>query len=361
MGRATLLPMPAPAPLNRPLAPKLTFLAATPEDRPFLRSMLVDAAFPPGTTRPVDPLADDHVARYLDGWQGAIPRPGDDAAPQPLDRPGVEVGLVARVDGDRVGAAWTRTLPAARAGYGFVADYVPELTVAVAAAHRGEGIGRGLVAGVLDLAAIRGAEQVSLSVADSVNPGAARLYESLGFVPVGRDDGGSLTMVTATRPAAPVAPATPGTSVARRAVAADGPALARLREVMFAAAGRAGSAGWVRPFLARWAGGFGRGRLTAAVVDDPRGRPVASAIASFDRILPGPGREDGRQAYVSSVATEPGWRRRGAADACLARLMDEADAAGFGRVLLMATPEAASIYTRRGFRRVEGAMIRHRP
>ena len=165
------------------MTPSPALLPAGPDDRPFLDAMLVEAALPPGTDRPADPLGDDHVARYLDGWRGDV------------DAAGPEVGLVARIDGRRVGAAWTRLLPPERAGYGFVAPDVPELTVAVVATARGAGVGRALVAGVLDLAAARSVERVSLSVADEVNPGAAALYRSLGFEPVGRDDGGSLTMV----------------------------------------------------------------------------------------------------------------------------------------------------------------------
>lgn len=316
---------------------------ATHDDVPFLRACLVEAAFPGATPRPADPIGDDHVARYLDGWG----RQGD-------------LGLVAWAEATPVGAAWVRLMAPDRPGYGFVDAATPELTVAVDEGHRGRGVGRALVAGVVDLAAVHGHVRVSLSVADEVNPGAVALYRSLGFAEVGRDDGGSLTMVSSTAPAPPRADACPPT--ARPAELVDGPALARLREVMFVADGKGGRPGWVAPFLAQWADGRRSGRLLASVVDDARGRPVASAVAALGPILPGPGREDGRQAEVSSVATQPAWRGRGAATVALTHLLAQIDALDLPRTRLQATAEGEGIYARHGFTRTAHvAMVRTQP
>ncbi|GAA2722953.1 hypothetical protein CAE01nite_13800 [Cellulomonas aerilata] len=121
-------------------------------------------------------LAADHTARYLGGWR----RPGD-------------LGLVA-VDGRTpLGAIWARALPAATPGYGYVADDVPELGMAVAPAHRGRGVGSALLAGCLRQARATGRRAVSLSVEDG-NSAARALYVRHGFVTVGRD-GGSDTML----------------------------------------------------------------------------------------------------------------------------------------------------------------------
>jgi GNAT superfamily N-acetyltransferase len=307
-------------------------LAVTPDDEPFLRDVLVEAAFPEGAPRPTDPLADDHVLRYVDGWG----RPAD-------------LGVVAW-DGDRpVGAAWTRLLPPERAGYGFVAPDVPELTVGVVPGRRGRGLGRTLVAGALDVAAAHGHARVSLSVADEVNPRAAHLYRALGFSAVGRDEGGSLTMVADAAPITPDADAGSADRGARPATLADGPALARLREVMMASEGRGGQPTWVAPLLRRWAEGAAAGRLVAAVVDDDRGRPVASAVAELGSMLPGPGQEEGRHAWISSVATEPGWRRRGSARACMVLLLDLVASWEVPLVRLAASPMGADLYAELGF------------
>jgi len=68
----------------------VALLPATDDELLVLPVMLTEAAFPPDTERPPHPLADDHIARYLDGWG----RDGD-------------AGVIAVVDGRPVGAAWT--------------------------------------------------------------------------------------------------------------------------------------------------------------------------------------------------------------------------------------------------------------
>jgi GNAT superfamily N-acetyltransferase len=147
------------------------------EDFTFLATMLGEAAVwrpdkPTPTAEQV--MADPRYARYLAGW----PRPGD-------------YGLVAEQDGP-VGAAWYRTFAEANHGYGFVAEDVPELSIAVIASRRHEGIGRRLLIDLIEAGVAQGHLAMSLSVAED-NP-ARRLYESLGFVPVEKH-GRSWTMV----------------------------------------------------------------------------------------------------------------------------------------------------------------------
>jgi GNAT superfamily N-acetyltransferase len=147
------------------------------EDVPFLATMLGEAAVwrPDKPTPTADEvMADPRYARYLTGW----PRHGDH-------------GLVAEQDGP-VGAAWYRTYTEANRGYGFVAADVPELSIAVIASRRHEGIGRRLLADLIDASVAQGWSAVSLSVRED-NP-ARGLYESAGFVLV-EAHGTSWTMV----------------------------------------------------------------------------------------------------------------------------------------------------------------------
>ena len=151
------------------------------EDVPFLAAMLGEAAvWRPDKPTPTgdEVLADPRYAMYLAGW----PRPGD-------------FGLVAEQDGP-VGAAWYRTFTAADHGYGFVAEDVPELSIAVVASRRHEGIGRRLLADLIDASLAQGHAAISLSVNED-NP-ARGLYESTGFVPT-EQRGGSWTMVRRAR------------------------------------------------------------------------------------------------------------------------------------------------------------------
>jgi len=153
------------------------FRSAGPEDFTFLATMLGEAAVwrPEKPTPTADEvLADSRYSMYLAGW----PRPGD-------------YGLIAEQDAP-VGAAWYRTYSEASHGYGFVTEDIPELSIAVIASRRHEGIGRRLLVNLINASVSQGYPALSLSVAEA-NP-ALRLYESVGFVPVERH-GSSRTMV----------------------------------------------------------------------------------------------------------------------------------------------------------------------
>ena len=150
---------------------------AAAEDFAFLATMLGESAvWRPDKPTPTGDqvLADPRYAIYLDGW----PRQRD-------------YGLIAEQDGP-VGAAWFRTFTATSHGFGFVAEDVPELAIAVIASRRHEGIGRRLLAGLIDASIAQGYRAISLSV-NRENP-ARGLYESSGFVAVEHRET-SLTMI----------------------------------------------------------------------------------------------------------------------------------------------------------------------
>jgi len=310
-------------------------LPPTTDDLPFLWEMLVEAGHW-DDERPEDPLADDHLRRHLDGWG----RPGD-------------VGLVAWDGERRLGAAWTRLLTAERPGYGYVDDATPELAVAVAEGERGRGLGRALVTGALDHAAAHGHPRVTLSVAEG-NVAAAGLYRSIGFAEVSRA-GGGITMVASTAPAGPDADDTLTSGVAGRH---DGPALARLRQVMFIGFDAAEDHTWVGPFVAAWPEEHDAGRWIATVARSASGRPVSSALALVHRAAPGPGRPQGRAAHIGSVATEPAWRRRGAARSAVAALLAELDRLGVESSTLNASSDGADLYVSLGFTPSAGQAMR---
>ena len=151
-------------------------------DFPFLATMLGEAAVwrPDKPTPTADEvLADPRYAMYLEGW----PRPGD-------------YGLIAEEAGP-VGAAWYRTYTQASHGYGFIAEDVPELSIAVIASRRHEGIGRRLLVGLTEASGAQGHAALSLSV-NLGNP-ARHLYESVGFEPVGKPRETALTMIRPSR------------------------------------------------------------------------------------------------------------------------------------------------------------------
>jgi GNAT superfamily N-acetyltransferase len=121
-------------------------------------------------------LARPENARYVEGWG----RPGD-----------VVVYALDRRD-EPVAAAWYRRFPASAPGYGFVAEDVPELAIAVYPEFRGQKVGS-LLLGALTARAERDRERgLSLSV-QAANP-ARRLYVRYGFE-VHAHDADTLTML----------------------------------------------------------------------------------------------------------------------------------------------------------------------
>jgi len=100
--------------------------------------------------------------------------------------------LIAEVDGRPVGACWFRLMTAERPGYGFIAEDIPDIGLAVSPAFQGRGIGRRLLETAIAQAQGLGFASLGISVAEE-NRRACRLYESVGFVAIGRE-GDSLTM-----------------------------------------------------------------------------------------------------------------------------------------------------------------------
>lgn len=145
-------------------------------DELFLWEALYLAIYtPPGKLPPPREIVHSpELSRYVAGW-GQV---GD-------------IGFIAEENGQPIGTIWLRLFDGGRRGYGYVDDDIPELSMAVLPENRARGIGSGLLAHLLDVAACR-FQAVSLSVARN-NP-ARRLYERYGFKKVG-ESADSLTML----------------------------------------------------------------------------------------------------------------------------------------------------------------------
>ena len=157
-------------------APSIAIRPLTPGDAAFLPEIVYYAIHvPPGAEPPSRTIINDPaVARYWREWG----RGGD-------------FGLVA-VDATeaRVGAAWMRLFTAADPGYGYIADNIPEISIALLPGYRGRGVGAALIRGLIQHAT-GNYPALSLSVVDA-NP-AVRLYQRIGFKEVSRT-GNSITM-----------------------------------------------------------------------------------------------------------------------------------------------------------------------
>jgi ribosomal protein S18 acetylase RimI-like enzyme len=153
--------------------------ASSAEDEPFLWRMLATTAnLPPAKPPSVAYVKRNRgIAPYLAGWG----RAGDTA-------------VVAEVDDQPVGAAWFRLYGADHPGYGFVGAQVPEISIGVEAAWRGQGVGRALLVALVARARAEGHAALSLSV-DGRNAPALALYRSIGFVDTGGGKAENPTML----------------------------------------------------------------------------------------------------------------------------------------------------------------------
>jgi len=150
--------------------------------------------------------ADDHLNRYIEGWGRTgdlgVMAVSEDGGPEQSDSEASdgEAGdgdadpsaLGPEADPRVLGAAWLRTMEE-KPGYGWVADDIPELSIAVLPAAQGEGLGRRLMQALLQMARLTGVTAVSLAVEET--NGARHLYDELGFTVVGRTEGSDIMVL----------------------------------------------------------------------------------------------------------------------------------------------------------------------
>ncbi|KGE88804.1 hypothetical protein IX84_06610 [Phaeodactylibacter xiamenensis] len=143
----------------------------------FLADMLYEAIFIPEGHGPLPKavIQDPSLSRYIENW-------GKDK---------LDIAWVAEADHQLVGAVWGRLFNQEHKGFGYVDDRTPELSMAVVAEYRNQGIGTRLMKSIASEYLKLGVEYLSLSV-DKANP-AVNLYQRLGYTVAG-ETATSLTM-----------------------------------------------------------------------------------------------------------------------------------------------------------------------
>jgi len=143
----------------------------------FLEKMLYNAIFVPpgGETLPDNIIEHPEISKYIKDFG----REGD-------------LCLVAEINGELVGAIWTRHFNETNKAYGFVNAGTPELSMAVYEQFRKKGIGTKLLNTMIKSLTDKGYKQISLSV-DTINY-AYDLYKKIGFKDF-KPVGDSITMI----------------------------------------------------------------------------------------------------------------------------------------------------------------------
>lgn len=154
----------------------IVYRPAIAADEPFLWTALYHAIHVPEghPPPPMDIVHRPEGARYVQGWSAET-----------------EPGVIAESEGQPIGACWLRLLNSDNAGYGYVADDIPELGVSVLPPWRARGIGTELLSRLL-ISARERFRAISLSVSKTNR--ARGLYERFGFREVG-GKGDSITML----------------------------------------------------------------------------------------------------------------------------------------------------------------------
>ncbi|WP_238153513.1 GNAT family N-acetyltransferase [Kribbella speibonae] len=151
----------------------------------------------------------------------------------------------------------------------------------------------------------------------------------------------------------------------RRAGAADAESLVRLRGLMISSMGtdiggpdapwRATALKWFTEQLAS------PDTFAAYVVDDPSSGVVAGATGNVYAHPPGPNDRTTVRGHLYNVSTEPDFRRRGLARACVGALMDWfRDETDVGQVELHATADGIDLYRSLGFTEAKYPTLRFR-
>jgi GNAT superfamily N-acetyltransferase len=101
--------------------------------------------------------------------------------------------------------------------------------------------------------------------------------------------------------------------------------------------------------------------MAAFVVDRADGSGLAAcAVGIIEERLGSPGNLSGLTGYVFNVSTDPGFRRRGHARACMESLLQWFRSRGVGPVDLRASAEGEPLYADLGFRRTPDPAMRLR-
>ena len=290
------------------------------------------------------PLLEDFLYEAIfvpEGFEGEIPRSviyDDPKCRAAFEGFGTRLDdrvVVAEAGGEVVGACWVRTTDE----YGHIDDETPSFSISLYKPYRGQGIGTALMSTLLGELCEAGYARASLSV-QKENP-ALHLYERMGFRIVGDGfDESEWLMVCRLDGRAALE--------FRRLSSEDVPVFVEMRIAQLLEEGATETVD-LRPALKDYYARHLADDTFVSWLALDAGRIVATSGVSIVEKPPYFGCPTGRIALVSSMFTEPAYRRQGIARDLLCRVVDEARARGCGAVQITASDAGVPLYRSVGF------------
>ena len=243
--------------------------------------------------------------------------------------------VVAMANGEVVGACWVRTTEE----YGHIDDQTPSFSISLYKQFRGLGLGTAMMAALLDELCNAGYERASLSV-QKENP-ALRLYERMGFRIVG-DGADETEWLMVCRMDCRLA------LELRRLSDDDIPTFVEMRIAQLLEEGASETVD-LRPALVDYyARHLADGTFASWLAIDDNRIVATSGISAVEK-PPYFGCPTGKIALISSMFTDPAYRRQGIARDLLCRVLDDAKARGCGVAQITASDAGVPLYRALGF------------
>ena len=290
------------------------------------------------------PLLEDFLYEAIfvpEGFEGEVPRsviyddPKCRAAYEGFGTLPDDCAVVATVDGSVVGACWVRTTDE----YGHIDDATPSFSISLYKQYRGHGMGTAMMRAMLDELRDAGYARALLSV-QKANP-ALRLYERMGFRIVGDGADQSEWLMTC--------PLERQIGLEFRQLAPDDvEEFVEMRVVQLLEEGACESTD-IRPALKDYYARHLADSTFVSWLALDEGRIVATSGISIVEKPPYFGCPTGKIGLVSSMYTDPAYRRRGIARDLLCRVIDEARVRGAGVVQITASDAGVPLYRSLGF------------
>ena len=285
------------------------------------------------------PLLEDFLYEAIfvpEGFEGEVPRSviyDDPKCRAAFDGFGTlpdDRAVVAEAGGEVVGACWVRTTNE----YGHIDDETPSFSISLYRPYRGRGIGTAMMRTLLGELREAGYARASLSV-QKENP-ALRLYERMGFRIVGDGFDETEWLMTCRLDGR-------AALEFRRLSDEDIPAFVEMRIAQLLEEGATETVD-LRPALKDYYARHLADDTFVSWLALDADRIVATSGVSIVEKPPYFGCPTGRIALVSSMFTEPAYRRQGIARDLLCRVVDEARAKGCGAVQITASDAGVPLY-----------------